>query len=468
MKLLLITVVPAIVFIIISSYAYIQVRNVSTEVRSIAKTEVNRLIDHNQVAIEDVASLKHRIKKLLVKLKKSSMRIKELEETSLKHITIFSLCALFAAIIFNLLISNRVQAPIKRAIDCASRISSGERNVDITICNKDETGLLLKMLATMQDNIRKTEEVLRDSEERFALAVRGADSGIWDWDVQDDEVHFSDRYKELLGYRASDDFNDSSLLADRVHPDDLTRVNEDLDSHLHSATVFDCEYRMLTKQGDYRWYHCRGEAIYDENNTATRMAGSITDINKRKTAEILLENQKDELQRLSHEDALTGVYNRRYFMEKFNELYDLAQSGEIKLSVIMLDLDFFKKINDTFGHVKGDEVLQIVGNILAENSRGSDLVTRYGGEEFSIVLLGTGLEEARQIAERYRKIIEDAHIKLDCGTIIDFTCSIGLAVYHNNIRNSETLIAVADEALYRAKKEGRNKVVVAEDLVEFD
>ena len=178
-----------------------------------------------------------------------------------------------------------------------------------------------------------------------------------------------------------------------------------------------------------------------------------------------LEKKRCELEHLLQTDALTGVSNRRYLMDKLDEEVHRSQRYGRPLSVLMLDLDHFKKINDTFGHIAGDEVLKIIGKMLKENVRKTDHVSRYGGEEFNIMLTETSLDQAHIMAERLRHVIDEAHIFIQNNQRVDFTCSIGLAEYNINMRNPETLIALADEALYRAKKQGRNCVVTANELV---
>jgi len=175
------------------------------------------------------------------------------------------------------------------------------------------------------------------------------------------------------------------------------------------------------------------------------------------TTEQALEKKRSELEHLLQTDALTGVSNRRYLMEKLDEEVHRSQRYNNPLSVLMLDLDHFKKINDTFGHIAGDEVLKIIGKMLKKNVRATDHVSRYGGEEFNIMLTETTLKQAYVIAENLRHLIDKAHIFVQNNQRVDFTCSIGLAEYNENMRNSETLIALADEALYRAK----NKAEIA-------
>ena len=130
---------------------------------------------------------------------------------------------------------------------------------------------------------KRAEEALRKSEERFALAVRGSSDGIWDWDAVTGEIYYSPRFKELLGYDHDDP--EFGSFKSRLHPEDRDRVLQMMRDHLRRQSVYDVEFRLRTRTGDYRWFHARGQAIWDDTERATRMAGSIADITDRKQAE---------------------------------------------------------------------------------------------------------------------------------------------------------------------------------------
>ena len=157
----------------------------------------------------------------------------------------------------------------------------------------------------------------------------------------------------------------------------------------------------------------------------------------------------------AHTDTLTTLWNYGYFQYKLDEELMKAKKENLPLSVIMLDLDNFKKFNDTFGHPKGDLVLQEIGNILKKNSRKGDIPARYGGEEFALILPLTTKEEALVIGERIRKTIEEKEI---LGK--HFTVSMGIASFPYDAQSKEDLMNKADIFLYKAKQQGKNKIVV--------
>ncbi|EDY85760.1 diguanylate cyclase [gamma proteobacterium HTCC5015] len=169
--------------------------------------------------------------------------------------------------------------------------------------------------------------------------------------------------------------------------------------------------------------------------------------------------RESEVRQLSTTDPLTQVANRRHLLERLNlEISRCERSGHSELSLLMMDLDHFKSINDEHGHLFGDEALRVTARVLREQSRNTDLVGRYGGEEFCLLLPDTGPQGALQIAERCRQALEQADIDREDGEVLHITTSIGLATYQMGDTN-ESLLHRADEALYQAKEQGRNRIV---------
>jgi len=174
-----------------------------------------------------------------------------------------------------------------------------------------------------------------------------------------------------------------------------------------------------------------------------------------------LRRQQQHIQKLADEDQLTGLYTRREFENRYREEFERTQRYGSKLSVIMIDLDHFKEINDTYGHPVGDEVLEITGELIDEKTRSSDVCGRYGGEEFALVLPETPLKGAQTTAERLRVSLAEETFETENGEEFSVTCSIGIAEYYPSIDDPEVLLEQADDALYEAKESGRNQVVEA-------
>jgi len=168
---------------------------------------------------------------------------------------------------------------------------------------------------------------------------------------------------------------------------------------------------------------------------------------------------KEKLERLANLDSLTGLYNRRAISGKLRDLINRANRYKEDFSLVMLDIDHFKKVNDRYGHLTGDEVLEKIATLVRRNIRNTDVVGRYGGEEFIIILPQTNLSSAWVIAERIRSIIENAEMKDPAGNVFTVTVSQGLSEWERG-EDADALISCADEALYKAKARGRNRVQI--------
>jgi diguanylate cyclase (GGDEF)-like protein/PAS domain S-box-containing protein len=294
----------------------------------------------------------------------------------------------------------------------------------------------------------RTLEALRESEERYALSARGANDGLWVWDLGAGTVYYSDRWKEMLGF-TKDEIGDSpEEWFSRVHPDDVATLRADIDAHRHHATrSIEHEHRMRAKNGDYRWMLARGVAVRDAAGDATRIAGSQTDITDRKFA----------IDRLMHDafhDALTGLPNRALFMDRLDTVMERARrrAGH-EFAVLFLDLDRFKVVNDSLGHALGDMLLIGVGERLRNALRATDTVARLGGDEFTILLEINNLADAVRMAER---IQDELRVPFRVGEHEIFTtASIGIALSATGYERPHDVLRDADIAMYRAKSRGR-------------
>ena len=298
---------------------------------------------------------------------------------------------------------------------------------------------------------------LRESEERYALAARGSNDGLWDWMVLDDRLYFSDRWKSMLGFENHEISDRLSEWFDRVHPDDLPQLQADIDLHLRGDTPhLESEYRIRMQDGSYHWMLCRGMAVSDSAGRRHRMAGSQTDITERKLAvEQLLEN--------ALHDSLTGLPNRRLFLDRLHGAASRASRHPGALfAVLYLDLDDFKPINDTFGHAIGDQLLVQVSRRLEHCLRPSDTVARVGdtlarlgGDEFTVLVEDMNDDsDAIRVARRIHE--EVSRPFFIGGHEMSTTVSIGVAVNSGTI-DPEELLRDADAAMYRAKKEGKGR-----------
>ncbi len=296
---------------------------------------------------------------------------------------------------------------------------------------------------------RRAEEALRASEERYALAARGANDGLWDWDLDSNRIYYSPRWKAMLGY-ADEELGDSpEEWLSRIHRSDVERVRSAIRAHLEGgSSSFEMEYRIRCRDGGFRWMLSRGLAVRNAEGRAYRMAGSQTDITARKMAE----------ERLMHEavhDVLTGLPNRALFMDLLARA--LARSKRRKgyrFAVLFLDLDRFKVINDSLGHVVGDRLLVEIAGCLARCLRPEDTVARLGGDEFTVLLEDMNdPSDATRVAERIHQELKAPFI-LD-GHEVYTSVSIGIALSATGYTEPEHLLRDADTAMYRAKAKGK-------------
>jgi len=175
--------------------------------------------------------------------------------------------------------------------------------------------------------------------------------------------------------------------------------------------------------------------------------------------ELKIQHIMSELKRMASIDSLTKLYNRRFFIDASKNILEIAKREKEDISLIMLDIDKFKNVNDSYGHQVGDKVIISLANKMMQHQRKSDIVCRYGGEEFVILLPNTAIQEAKKLAEKLRKIIEADNITISSNQKINFTVSLGISqIDIRNEMNIEKALKRADDALYEAKENGRNQV----------
>lgn len=205
---------------------------------------------------------------------------------------------------------------------------------------------------------------------------------------------------------------------------------------------------------EYMQQSCAMGPLRDENNNITHLFIYVQDM----TEVAVYENKLVEM---NLRDGLTGIYNRRFLETKLEDEFNRHKRYGGVYSIIMFDIDHFKNVNDTYGHQCGDFIIKSISSRIASLIRNVDYLARYGGEEFCCVLPETGIQLAAGIAERFREAISQQENIFD-GNVIKVKISLGVAEFREELESSSRLLKKSDEALYRAKKEGRNKVVVAE------
>lgn len=300
-------------------------------------------------------------------------------------------------------------------------------------------------------------ELLKEKEQETKLEYAWTGNlGHWYWNVQENSVSFNPLKITSLGYTKDEIPEEVSyqFFTDKLHPDDYEKTMDAMRNHLvGKVNVYEVEYRIQCKNGDYKWYYDIGKITqYDSEGKPLLLAGIVFDITEKKCMELELENKNKILMQQALVDELTGMYNYRATKEYLDFQVKESKENENDLTIIVFDIDKFKCLNDTRGHIFGNQVLSKVSEIIKENIRKSDMAGRFGGEEFIVILPETKLETAIIIAERIRKAVE----KNDFYGV-KVTISGGVTQCTNE--DVEALIENADKNLYMAKETGRNKII---------
>jgi diguanylate cyclase (GGDEF)-like protein/PAS domain S-box-containing protein len=316
---------------------------------------------------------------------------------------------------------------------------------------------------TLKEERKKLEDQIKESEVFFRTAFNNAAIGMCIYSVDGTFLKVNRALCDLIGYSEEELVNMHYLQI--THPDDL---NKDIDTlkQLFAGGISNLilENRYMHKNGGVIWAILGVSMVYGADSKPQYLIGQIQDITSRKKMEEELKKAKVEAESLASTDYLTGIMNRRAFMLRFAEELNRARREKYFVSLILIDIDFFKAINDTYGHFAGDTILQQFANALSANIRPYDFLGRHGGEEFIVCLPNTDREQAVIVAERMRRAVEALTIQVD--TIdekIKLTASFGVASPISGFEESiDSLIMQADSAMYKAKSTGRNRVCTSE------
>lgn len=499
---------------------------------------------------------------------------------------IYTLLAIATGIALAILIARGVSRGLYQLIKATSRIRSGERAVRVNLSRDDELGQLANNFNLMLDTLEQTQAQLAADQERFDLAMRGANDGLWDRNLSSNHVYYSDRWKAMLGYAPHEISENEMEWVNRVHPDDLPIAEAAIAAHLAGKTpLYQDEHRIQHRDGSWHWHLERGNVVRDATGTPVRMVGTNTDITEAKLAKealfeekeralvtlgsigdgvistddagvitflnqvaieltgwsadeaigqalekifqtvnvqthipcpnpvqtclndgrsahldehvLLLDRNGNEIaieesaapirdrmgniigvilvfhdvtqaremaQRMTWQathDALTGLINRHEFERRVQELLESAQHRHKHHALLYMDLDQFKIVNDTCGHVAGDELLRQLGFVLEDTVRESDTLARLGGDEFGLLLAGCPMDRAREIGEQLRKTIKEFRFVWQ-EKAFDIGVSIGVVEIDEHSHSLSSILSAADVACYAAKDLGRNRIHVYE------
>lgn len=302
-------------------------------------------------------------------------------------------------------------------------------------------------------------KALQASKVRLAKAQSIADMGNWDWDIVNDRILWSEQVYRIFNLNPKTSAFDREIFFNAVHPEDRDELIDSLQNSLEEKATSNFEYRILLDNDNIRYLNQQAEITRNSENVAVKVSGTIQNITERKQAE-------EKIRKLAYYDTLTGLLNRLSFQERLQSALSLAKRNSRLMAVLFLDLDNFKRINDTLGHDRGDILLKTVADSLLESTRESDAiarigvenigadVARLGGDEFTILLTEIAqIEDAGLVAQRILNLLSEP-ISLD-GHNVFATPSIGISVFPDNGDTASTLLKNADTAMYYAKQCGK-------------
>ena len=340
---------------------------------------------------------------------------------------------------------------VKRLILFKKSLKKISDNFEQLNATNQELIALEEELREQFEELERHRNALVMSEQRYELAVEGADCGIWDWDIENNIYYFSPKWKSYLGYKENEVGNTFEDLVELIYLEDkndaILKINDYISSNSNS---YEDIYRMICKNGDYKWILSKAKAIRNDEGKVIRVAGSHTDITEHKLI-------RDRLNTLAYYDVLTGLPNRFLFQEKINEIIS-AYKKEIldrKFALIYMDIDNFKHINDTMGHASGDLLLKHISNILKIHVKSPDFAARLSGDEFVIIF--ENIKDRQDIINKIHILLK--HLRepwiLDKQEFF-ISFSIGIAIYPEHGDNISTLLKNSDIAMYYVKKNTKN------------
>lgn len=285
--------------------------------------------------------------------------------------------------------------------------------------------------------------------EQYKIIVEFSPTMVWRANLTTECDYFNKTWLDFTGRTFEQEYGFG--WAEGVHPEDLDRCVANYLDHFQKQQKFEMNYRLMRHDGQYRWINDRGVPFYDKNNVFSGFIGSCMDITENIEGE--------QLRQMAQYDFLCNTYTRQYAYHLLRDAFYQAKEKKLPLSLLMIDIDWFKKINDQYGHAAGDTVLAYAASAIRKGIRDTDILGRYGGDEFIIGLVHTNQAEAIAAANRIQTDIAQAEISISGSTKINISFSIGIKSLESE-ESLDELVNRADQKLYDAKKEGRNQIKI--------
>lgn len=340
-------------------------------------------------------------------------------------------------------------AELQANLRVAERILQAEATLQ---AQKQQLQDLNEELQNQNDTLQQSYRMVEHANRRFSELFEHVPVACFTVDLQGDVHEWNLAAQQLYGYEKQE------VLFRPFHEKvfrgaSASRLHEMLQRVIQGGAMVGVEGEDYDSEGNLHYVIRSAFPLRNFDREVVGAIVSVVDVTYRVEYENQLKQLNQKLQSLAITDGLTGLHNHRAFQDYLEEQFQVASRNKQPLSLILMDVDYFKQYNDTYGHQAGDEVLRQVAEILKEGVREGDFVARYGGEEFAIVLPRTELENALQVAERLRQAIEAAS-----WTLRPITSSFGVASVRPDMESRQEMIEAADQALYTAKRSGRNRV----------
>lgn len=345
--------------------------------------------------------------------------------------------------------------------DWGIMVMAGEYDITRTYGNSDAMTHFFNMIAfsmereQLFEELRSREAKSRAMAERLELVSRATTDGIWEWDLVTNRMEYNNSFRMMLGWEEDQSATIQDFIR-HIHPDDREQVLAALYDHWETKNMFQAEFRLLPADGDQLWVFISGSCIRSTGGPPVRIIGSVRDITLKKEYE-------RKIKFLAFHDALTGLPNRLFFKESFAKALRHAAEHNHKLALLMVDLDNFKAINDTYGHRIGDQLLQFVAKQISGALRLEHVVARLGGDEFVILLpIIENEQEAVNASRAVLAALSKPFIVEEFNEEIAISGSIGISISPRDGADAKTLLDRTDSAMYVAKNSGKNRFVLFE------
>ncbi len=395
----------------------------------------------NREACQSCHGADHRVRGV-IKLTTSMETVeREIRETRQQAVMILLLIASFVLALLYVIIRRSLAIPVRRLSDSMEKVASGDLRQQVPVLSSCELGRMAIIFNRMSAALAESHDHLQSEKDKLTTIILSAREGIVVSSAKGEVVLVNPAIERLLG-KDRDQIIREGFLNILGDPDYLQAFLKTGGQELPDTMVL-----------NNRVLNIHAATIHDSDGETVGSAVLVRDITEEK-------NLERELRRFATVDGLTGLFNRRQFDHALGEEFNRAKRYNLPMSLLLFDVDHFKRFNDEHGHDQGDRVLQAIGKEMHEYCRDIDHPCRYGGEEFCAIMPSTDLNGAKLAAERLRQRIEDLLIDG-----LKVTISIGVAIYpHPGINSAEEMVKKADEGLYMAKRAGRNRVGVVAEL----